>query len=173
MATAGALSSTKSTLTFAFPFRRITTATSAVVPLVTCTVTGSLSQFGFAPAGTAAQAMGKARPENTTVPVGIPAIASTELAPAITSNVCTDVRVAPAAERLMQETSAGTVVIVTRTVPTSSGGSGTLQPACHAATKRAVTTNRTSVEPSEDFIGASLVHDPRPMRAPFWAQTMP
>src|SRR6185503_2013053 len=124
VATEGGVSSAKSTLTFALPLRRITIVTSAVAPLVTCTVTGSLVQFGSAPAATDAQAAAKARPVNTTLPVGIPPIASTELAPAVTSKFCTTVRVAPAAERLTQATSAGTVVIVTRIVPTSSGALG-------------------------------------------------
>src|SRR5262245_2036936 len=82
---------------------------------------------------------------------------STELAPGATSNCRDAVRAVPVAVSAMQPTSAGTIVIATRTEPTSSCEPREPQPACSAAASRATAApKRTSVQRNGEFIRASL-----------------
>jgi hypothetical protein len=121
------VSSWKSMPTRARPFRCMTSETSAIVPAVTCMVTGSLTQVAVLGSPVMEQGPAKAAPVNVTEPVGKPGIVRTALAPGVTSNCCVTVR-DPVAVRLMQPTSMGTIVTATRTTPTGSLVGWEMQP---------------------------------------------
>src|SRR6185369_1908399 len=89
----GVTSSTKSTLTFTLPLRRMVRVTLPTTPATTVVATASATHVGSEAAVTPAHVLANACPLNVSAPSGNPFILSTVDAPGVTSKLRTTARV--------------------------------------------------------------------------------